>query len=319
MSRLSIYYGRIRYIEPRPGQESFLPPGEPIREAVETAAATSVQRYRHEWVLGNLAFEDDPPIITGRLGYPAQESVTREDLDPTTHAFVEAEYELPNALSSLFVLNYQTGAIASEGDKIGPTGFVNHLVALLNSAGRRTFRGELIRVADDYREFIRVVDKVTRVSFEVRPTNPRDRVIFRPLDAGMKAAGARRQRVLIENEDEGLRVVPPDTRDESTDNPALMGIEMNEEGYGEGYRIDAERDGRPLRFESKGGGLLKDVLEDASDEPEPRTQALVEGLSERSDSLQPGHETAPPLEAGGDDFDEAEDEDNASAEWPEDE
>jgi hypothetical protein len=68
MSRLSIHYGRIRYIEPRPGQESFLPKGEPIREAVN--AATSVERYRHEWILGNLAFEDDPPIITGRLGYP---------------------------------------------------------------------------------------------------------------------------------------------------------------------------------------------------------------------------------------------------------
>jgi hypothetical protein len=210
MSRLSIYYGRIRYVEPLPGQESFLPLGDPIREAVE--GATSVERYRHEWILGNLTYTDDPPVVTGRLGYPAQERLTRQDLDSATQAFVEREYELPDAVSSPFVLNYRTGVIAFEGDKIGATGFVNHLVALLNSAGRGTFTGELIRIAEDYREFIRVVDKVTRVSFDVSPTNPRDREIFRPLDAGMKAANAERQRVRIENEREGLRLVPPDTR-----------------------------------------------------------------------------------------------------------
>ena len=34
MSRLSIYYGRIRYLDPRPGQGSFMPQENPIREAV---------------------------------------------------------------------------------------------------------------------------------------------------------------------------------------------------------------------------------------------------------------------------------------------
>jgi hypothetical protein len=230
---------------------------------------------------------------------------------------VEKEYELPDALSAAFVLNYRTGVIAFEGDKIGATGFINHLVALLNSSGVGTFKGELIRVADDYREFIRAVDKVTRVSFDVRPTNPRDREIFRPLDAGMKAANAKRQRVRFENEDEGLRVVPPATRDEPTDNPAVMGIEMNEEGYGDGYRIDAERDGRPLRFDSKGGGLLKDVLEDASDEPENRTALMRDWLEKRADLLEPGQSPAPPLEAGGEE-DGEEDEEGPDAGWAED-
>jgi hypothetical protein len=96
-----------------------------------------------------------------------------------------------------------------------------------------------------------------------------------------------------------------------------MGIEMNEEGYGEGYRIDAEQDGRPLRFDSKGGGLLKDTLDDASDEPEDRTALLRDWLNERADMLEPGQTPPLPLEAGGDE-DGEKDEEGLDEDWPED-
>jgi hypothetical protein len=321
MSRLSIYYGRIRYLEPHPGQESFLVREFPIREAVE--AARSVERYRHQWVLGNLVFDDDGRLIMGRLGYPETGHRTQQDYDPVDQRFVDKTYELPDAASAAFVLNYETGAIAFEvGNKIRPTGFINHFVALLNSSGRGAFKGELVRVAENYREFIGNVDRVTRVAFEVRPTNPRDRAIFRPLDEGMKAANAKLERVLIENDDEGLIVDPPPTRDDPSPNPAVQGIEMVEEGYGERYRIDAERDGRPLRYDSKSGGLLRDVLEDAPDDPDTRTRTLIDRLEQRAGLLQPGHEPAPPLEASGNDFeddDEEDAEDEVPAEWPEDE
>lgn len=324
MSRLSIYYGRVRYIEPRPGQETLLPPREPIREAVD--AARTVDRYRHEWVLANLETDEDAHLITGRLGYPGTEEVVREDLE--AGSFVQRRYELPGAVSSLFVLDSKTGAIAFERiqNKISANGFMGHFVALLNSAGRGQFEGELIRLASNYREFLNLVDKVTRVSFEVRPTNPRDREIFRPLDRGMKASNAKRERVYIENEDEGLSINPPATRDEATDNPAVMGIEMNEEGYGDGYKIDGERDGRSVRFASKGGGLLRDVIEDAPDDAEARTDTLREHLDRRSDFLQPGQTPAPPVpvrdgedaddEDDDDDLDEDDDDDREDANEP---
>jgi hypothetical protein len=300
-NRLSIYYGRILYVEPFPYQETFLS-REPILEALE--AAPSVERYRHIWMVGNLTVDEGAGVATGRLGYPRHERVTRENVDAQTHEFVEEEYELPDAVSAPFVFDYRSGAIAFDGDRIGARAFVNHLVALLNSANKGVFVGELIRVADDYRQFIKVVDKVTVVAFDVHPTNPRDRLIFRPLEQGMLAANARRQRVLMENRRDGLRVSPPDSRDEPTDNPAVMGIEMNEEGYGDGYRIEGERDGRPLRFDSKSGGLLRDVFEDAPPSMGERIRLLREWFDQRAELLEPGRSSAQRVEEPDDVQDE---------------
>lgn len=270
MSRLTIYYGQIWQ------EQGSLLSELPIRDAVERAE--SVNRYNHDWLIGNLSVDEDRRLITGKLGYPETEQRTQEDYDALVQAFVEQTVEVPDAASAAFALNFASGALAFEGtDRIGPTGFVNHFVALLKTVDEG-FKGQLIRIATEYRDFLEAMDRVTRVSFEVVPTNPRDRNIFRPLDVGMKAVNAKRERVLLEN-DEGLIVPPPQSRDETTDNPAIMGIEMNEEGYGNGFKIDAKREGRDYRFDSEhGGGLLRDVIEDFPDGFEHRTNALVEHL-----------------------------------------
>jgi hypothetical protein len=272
-SRLTIYYGQI-WLE-----QATLFSEYPLRDAVEGAGP--VNRYNHDWLIGNLSVDEGRQILVGKLGYPETEQRTREDYDPAEQAFVEQNVEVPDAASAAFALNYASGALAFEGtDRIGPRGFVNHLVALMRTVDEG-FKGQLIRIATEYREFLAAVDKVTRVSFEVIPTNPRDRNIFKPLDVGMKAANASRERVTLEN-DEGLVMQPPESRDETTDNPAIMGIEMNDEGYGKGYKIDAKRQGRDYRFDSEqGGGLLRDVVEGAPEDGEYRASALVEHLEEK--------------------------------------
>ncbi len=296
-SRLTIYYGQI-WLE-----QATLFSEYPLRDAVEGAGP--VNRYNHDWLIGNLSVDEGRQILVGKLGYPETEQRTREDYDPAEQAFVEQNVEVPDAASAAFALNYASGALAFEGtDRIGPRGFVNHLVALMRTVDEG-FKGQLIRIATEYREFLAAVDKVTRVSFEVIPTNPRDRNIFKPLDVGMKAANASRERVTLEN-DEGLVMQPPDSRDETTDNPAIMGIEMNDEGYGKGYKIDAKRQGRDYRFDSEqGGGLLRDVVEGAPEDGEYRTSALVEHLEEkRLDEEGIGDRQSetdePSAEAGGD-------------------
>ena len=297
MSRLTIYYGQI-WLE-----QATLFSEYPLRDAVEGAGP--VNRYNHDWLIGNLSVDEGRQILVGKLGYPETEQRTREDYDPAEQAFVEQNVEVPDAASAAFALNYVSGALAFEGtDRIGPRGFVNHLVALMRTVDEG-FKGQLIRIATEYREFLAAVDKVTRVSFEVIPTNPRDRNIFKPLDVGMKAANASRERVTLEN-DEGLVMQPPESRDETTDNPAIMGIEMNDEGYGKGYKIDAKRQGRDYRFDSEqGGGLLRDVVEGAPEDGEYRTSALVEHLEEkRLDEEGIGDRQSetdePPVEAGED-------------------
>lgn len=273
MSRLTIYYGQVWQGKPTLLSEF------PLLDAVRDAE--SVNRYKHDWLLGNLSVDEDRHLITGKLGYPETERRTQEDYDPLTNEFVAQMVEVPDAASAAFALNYESGAIAFEGtDRIGARGFVNHFVALLKTVDE-TYKGRLMRIATEYKEFLAEVDKVTRVSFDVRPTNPRDRNIFKPLDVGMKASNASRQRTVLES-DEGLIVPPPASRDETTDNPAIMGIEMVEEGYGNGFKIDAERNGRDYRFDSEqGGGLLRDEIEGAPDDPERRTAALVDHLENK--------------------------------------
>jgi hypothetical protein len=278
MSRLTIYFGRITWEAEHPDQVAMFE-REPILDAIQRAE--SVERYGHQWVLGNITVDTERHLVLGRLGYPETEVRSQQDYELAEHRFVDRQYELPDAVSGAFALNYRSGALAFEGDQIGPTGFVNHLVALLNTvADDGQFKGLLDRLAATYRDFLRSVDKVRRVSFEVRPTNPKDRAIFRPLDEGMKAANAMRQRVTVENKEEGLVLDPPDSPDESTANPAIQGIEMNEEGYGEGFKIDAEKDGQMVRYDSVGGGsLLTEVVPDAPDDPEQRAH-LVEQVFE---------------------------------------
>lgn len=273
MSRLTIYYGQIWLVQPTLLSEF------PFRDAVENAE--SVNRYNHDWVLGNLSVDEEKKVMTGKLGYPEIEQQTQEDYDPLTHEFTVQTVEVPDAASSAFALNYESGALAFEGsDRIGAAGFVAHFVALLKTVDDG-FKGRVVKIATEYKEFLAEVDKVTRVSFDVRPTNPRDRNIFKPLDVGMKASNASRQRTVLEN-DEGLIVPPPESRDETTDNPAIMGIEMVEEGYGNGFKIDAKREGRDYRFDSEhGGGLLRDVIDNAPEDTERRTNALVDHLEEK--------------------------------------
>jgi hypothetical protein len=294
MSRLSIYYGHIVYADPHPG-ESLLPASEyPIRDAV--SALQSLKRYGHrQWVLGNLDVDDDTRLVYGRLGYSETDELTQQDYDDGESRFVDKQYSVPTAGSSAFVLNYAIGAVALEvGPKIRPAGFVDHLIALLNNPGVVVFHGELIRVASDYRDFLRNVDKVTRIAFEVRPTNASAREIFRPLDEGMKAGNVRRGRVVIENREEGLTVDSPVSYDEPNANLALQGIAMVEEGYGDGYRIEAEAQGHTVRYDSKMGGLLADVFEDAPDEPGERISILRDGLIGRAGQLP----FSTPLEVG---------------------
>jgi hypothetical protein len=273
MSRLTIYYGLV-WQEPATLLSEF-----PIRDAIEGAG--SVNRYNHDWLIGNLAVDESRHLVTGKFGYPETERRSHQYYDPVEQAFVDEMVEVPDAASAAFALNYSNGELAFEGtDRVKPKGFVAHFVALLNTVDSG-FKGRLVRIATEYRDFLKTVDLVTRVSFEVFPTNPRDRNIFRPLENGMKAANAKSERVILEN-DEGLVVDPPPSRDDTTDNPAVMGIEMNEEGYGRGYKIDATKQGRQYRFDSKqGGGLLRDVIEDAPDDGGYRTGALVDYLEEK--------------------------------------
>lgn len=274
MNRLIVYFARISWLPPHAGQEEMFA-REPIRDAV--TGARSLERYGHQWVLGNLQVDDERGLVLGRLGYPEMEHRTQQDYDRASQRFVEQEYDLPDAVSGAFALGYRSGEMAFDPNQIGPTGFVNHFVAMLNAVGDPQFKGELARQAETYREFLKSVDKITRVSFEVRPTNPRDRRIFRPLDEGMRAANATRQKVVVENQDEGLVLEPPDSPDDETTNPAVMGIEMNEDGYGEGYKIDGHKDGQPVRFDSTAGGsLVREVIEGVSDDPDERARVVEE-------------------------------------------
>lgn len=76
---------------------------------------------------------------------------------------------------------------------------------------------------------------------------------------------------------------------------------MVEANYGRGYRIDGELEGQQVRFDSRGGGLLRDVIEEVGDDPDLRSAALAEHLETRAELIEPGHGKTPPLEPAEDD------------------
>lgn len=262
MRKLRVYYATIGYergnIE---GQETIEAQEFPLRDAILTAEPT--KHYNHYWLLANREEDPERKMIFGRLGHPDSEHLATLVLNEEGDSFEPDDFEVPSSISAAFAINYENGELAFEFDEIKPRGFVSHFTAILNRANEGKFSGELARSEETYRQFLDSVDKVTRVQFEVVPTNPRDDPIFHPLDAGMKVAGAKKMRTIIES-DEGLNIDVPDSREEETENYATMGLEMNEAGYGKGYRIDATKNGMPTQFHvdsANSGSLISDVFE----------------------------------------------------------
>lgn len=276
MKKLSIYYAHLAFATAQTeGQATLEAQPDPLLDAVTNWKET--EHWNHHWVLGDLQTDTHRNLVFGRMGHPAEEKLDRVAYDATTNKFEEKHFNLPGSKSGAFVLNYKTGAMAFEADQIKPTGFVNHLCAILNnSAPDGKFTGSLDTTEESYRDFLASVTKVTSVTFEVRPTNPRDRKVFEAMDKGMKAANATRMRTTIENKEEGLIIDPPDTRDKESANLAVQGIEMNEEGYGNGFRMDAEKDGVPRRFHSGDrGSLISEYIDGVSADPNDRLELVM--------------------------------------------
>ena len=69
MSRLTIYYGQIWQ------EQGTLLSEFPLRDAVESAE--SVNRYNHDWLIGNLSVDEEQRLLVGKLGYPETEQRTQ--------------------------------------------------------------------------------------------------------------------------------------------------------------------------------------------------------------------------------------------------
>ncbi len=96
-------------------------------------------------------------------------------------------------MSAAFVLDLKTGWMAFEDtDDIQPNALLGHLVAIMNEvSGIHNFRAFLAQQEESYRQFIKRAQKITSLTFEVRPTNPRDRGFPGGCDAGDRGSGER--------------------------------------------------------------------------------------------------------------------------------
>ena len=263
------------------------------QEALERAieAKPQVQRYGHEYVFGNVHKEDNG-LITGRMGFPAIEELVERDYDEVLGEFNERVVEHPDAPSVPFVLDPADGLIAFEdlSPRIKPRGFVGHFRALLEKGVAEhniEFAVELAFRSENVREFLSRVSRVTSVRFEVRPTNPDDRESFRPLDEALKRARAKRARVVMENDEEGLELEPSDP-DKQTDNLLEQGVLMVESGYGTGreFQIEAEDEHEPVIYDARAGGsLIRDLAPNVPDDHGSRIAILKAWLGERLDEL----------------------------------
>ena len=275
-----IFYGRIALVD---GSLGLTP--QPYLDAIQPGRR--VNRYGHDWVVGNLVVDDPEGFVAGRLGYfPEAETEVETDYDVDELRFVERQTDRPHSVSAAFVMDYASGILAFEGhNEIAPSAFVGHLAAVMNDAGLGYFKGFLIREEEDYRSFVERVERVVKVSYRIRRPNPRDREVFRPLREDLDEAGAIEETRVYENED-GLNFELVDSPEDSTANPLVAGVEMVEEGYGTEYRIDGVQNGQPVTYQfTEAASHFRDAVEGVPDDFGAERRTLAEWLTERLDWL----------------------------------
>ena len=107
----------------------------------------AVTRYNHDWRIGNFRADPETGFASGRLGYPETE---REDVllfDARRQVFEESRV----AVSAAFAFDPGTNVLAfEETNDIDPTGFVNHLRAVLDVTPYGPFEGELLTRQEPY-------------------------------------------------------------------------------------------------------------------------------------------------------------------------
>jgi hypothetical protein len=219
-----------------------------------------------QWVIGDVRSDklDATDIISGRLGV----ATVSEDVsyDESEHRFLLTE---PIARVDRLVNFYvfpETHLIAAElKATIPPAQFASHFANVVSTSPAFPMAQiELLPVIQEF-EFLREVQSLDHVSlavFKLRPSNPNNRELWKPMDEDLRAMHAAEEVRRIKAK-KGQSLVVKGT---SLERAAAQ----VEDGYGEG-RVIGERDGRKIIVTSKDMPANFEV----PDFPSPEAEAQI--------------------------------------------
>jgi hypothetical protein len=104
-------------------------------------------------------------------------------------------------------------------------------------------------------ESIRLLKDVSKISLSIRPTNPSNRPIYRPLDERLKRLEAEKERRVIKATERGFNV------DELIDDEIYMGVFMAADGYGSASVYGEKEDGTRVVIRTEDSPVIEKVAD----------------------------------------------------------
>ena len=249
-------------------------PWEDKKSATEAALQTDVAEERGRFKYGFFDYQplylDDTRFAFGRI-VKYKQILEGEVVDEQSHRIVERGLPRGIVAKSDFLLHSATGLLAYRpvASRLSAHQFRSIFAALLEAAHHAFFVSAHI---DPVNEDITIMDaisrftKISRVEFDLHPSNPSNRPFYRPLDQRLKAINASRMQQTIFGAEGGLRP------DKLKNDDALRGVLMAADGYGEAS-VDGEIDNRRLVVTTGDAPVRADV--EPSDEPENLGRQLL--------------------------------------------
>jgi len=118
--------------------------------------------------------------------------------------------------------------------------------------------------------------KISRVSFDLHPTNPSNRPFYRQLDERLKALNAKRLQHTVTAAEGGLR------SDRLKDDDAMRGLLMAADGFGQG-QIEGEAEGRRVVITTTDAPVRQEVL--PSEDPQDTLNQLMASFNRTWDRM----------------------------------
>lgn len=227
-----------------------------LRKLVKEGIYKEPNRWRKVWafeLLGELQFEGDTLLygLFGKITGKGMEST----FDMQNHHYSREYIEKDIAEAySYFIINPESQTIIFE-EKASLR--YKHFIRMFKHSYNDFYNTEDEIDIDLIKDESKLLDdlekkKILYIEFELHPSNPNDEEDFRPTDTLLREAHARKAKIRIENQSEGLSL--------AKEGLARQGVALTSASYGK-YRAQVEQDGRKKIISSEKDKVLIETID----------------------------------------------------------
>ncbi|KAA3646763.1 MAG: DUF4747 family protein [Chloroflexi bacterium] len=236
MARIRIYnFARLNMVGHIPDKRQL------IHDSVRTDEVAIHGKFRYGFFDATEFQLDGEDFAFGRL-VKYKKLLEGEIVDEEEHELIEGGLPQGVIAKSRFFIHYRSGVVAYRPIKsrLSEKQFREITAEIINAANQDFFVNTILESVDEefeIKEALRRFQILSRISFNVHPTNPSNRDEYRELDERLKNLEASRIQQVIEGGENGLNL------DSVLGDEAYKGVIMAADGYGQAS-ISGELEGR---------------------------------------------------------------------------